>query len=561
MSARPRRLEQTARLTALVSGLVLFAFAAAELGNDAIGLVSLEAMGDIAAWRTALVRSWPGTVLLLVASVSHVGITLWFVARRATLRMSLWDGALTISGILVPLLLLPYIVDTRGARVLFGVDDDSLYQLAKLWPEHAFFYVTLIVLLWGHGCLGLHQWLKLRPKYASIAPVLGVLALALPIAAVAGLVAAARVVSVLMADDAFAGQVRAATHWPSAEAEDALWRWRLTAVGAYVVVVVGAVGALTVRFLRIVVAPKIDVTYVNGPTLKASTGPTLLEISLIHKVPHADACGGRGRCTACSIRIEQGEASLPPRTAAELEMLGAEDPLIRLACQIRPSAALTVTRLTHTAGAGVAEPELDMAGIERQVAALCIQLQNQATVLGGRPAYDAIFLLNEFLDMIHAAVANHKGWVVRVTGSGIIAVFGRDDTAQAACGAAAAAGAEIDLALDRMNEKFAAELGQPVSVAMGLAFGAAHLGRIGAGPQKPLTAIGPVIDAASGLAALTEARGNQFLSDPASFQAGGLDPTGFELLTLSKGGETRQVFATNHARLALPGKPPSMPPG
>src|SRR5260221_8466551 len=113
MSAPSRPLEQTARLTALVSGLVLFAFAAVELCNDAIGLVSLETMGDIAAWRTALVRSWPGIALLLVAFVSHVGITLWFIARRATLRMSLWDGALTVSGILVPLLLLPYTVDTR----------------------------------------------------------------------------------------------------------------------------------------------------------------------------------------------------------------------------------------------------------------------------------------------------------------------------------------------------------------------------------------------------------------------------------------------------------------
>jgi adenylate cyclase len=235
-------------------------------------------------------------------------------------------------------------------------------------------------------------------------------------------------------------------------------------------------------------------------------------------------------------------------------MLGAADPLIRLACQIRPTAALTVTRLTDTADAAAAEPELDTAGIERQVAALCVQLQDQAALVGARRAYDAIFLLNEFLDMAHAAVASHNGWVVRVTGSGIVAVFGRDDSPQAACRAAAAASADIDVALDRMNEKFAAELGRPIAVAMGLAFAAAYLGRIGAGPSKPLTAIGPVIDAASGLAALTEARGNQFLSDPAAFQAGGLDPTGFELLTLtSKSGETRQVFATNHARLGLPG--------
>jgi adenylate cyclase len=543
-------------LTALVSGLVLFAFATAELCNYAIGLVSLETMGDIAAWRTAVVRSWPGAVLLFVAFAGHVGTTLWFVARRATLRMSLWDATLTVSGILVPLLLLPFIVDTRGANVLFGVNDDSLYRLARLWPEHASFYVALIVLLWGHGCLGLHQWLKPRPRYAAIAPVLAVVALALPIAAVAGLVAAARVVSVLMADDAVAEQVRAATQWPSPAAEDALWRWRLIAVAAYAGLLVVLAGAIVARILKIVVAPKIDVTYVNGPTLKASTGPTLLEISRIHAVPHADTCGGRGRCTACSVRIEQGEASLPSPTAAEFEMLGAEAPLIRLACQIRPVAALTVTRLTPTAGAAVAEPELDMAGVERTVAALCVRLQDHAALVGARRAYDAIFLLNEFLDMLHAAVANHNGWIVRTTGSGIIAVFGRDDSAQSACRAAAAASAQIDVALDRMNEKFAAELGRPIAVAMGLAFGAGYLGRVGPGPAKPLTAIGPVIDAASGLAHHAEMLGSQLLCNPAAFQAGGLDATGFEMVPLTAESEdTRKVFATGHARLGVPGKP------
>ena len=550
MSVPQRRLGPIARLTALVSGLVLFAFAAAELCNDAIGLVSLETMGDIAAWRTTFIRSWPGSVLLFVAFVSHVGTTLWFVASRATLRMPLWDAAQIVSGILVPLLLLPYLVDTRLAQALFGVDDDPLYRLARLWPEHALFYLVLIVLLWSHGCLGLHQWLKLRPGYRAIAPVLAVAALAVPIAAVAGLVASARVVSVLMADGAFAGQVRAATHWPSAEADDALWRLRLTAIAAYGALILAVAGVLTARFLRIVVAPKIDVTYVKGPVVKASTGPTLLEISRINAVPHADACGGRGRCTACSVRIEQGEASLPPRTAAELQMLGAEDHLIRLACQIRPSAALTVSRLAPTADTATEAPELDTAGIERQVAALCVRLQDHATLMGARRAYDAIFLLNEFLDMAHAAVANHNGWVVRTTGSGIVAVFGRDDPAQVACRAAVAASADIDVALDRLNEKFSAELGRPIAVAMGLTFGTAYLGRIGAGPSKTLTAIGPVIDAASSLARRAEDRGSQLLADPETFHASGVDATGFELVPLTAESEDgRKVFATSHARL------------
>jgi adenylate cyclase len=557
MSVPSYRLERIARLVALVSGVVLFAFAAAELCTYAIGLVSLETMGDISVWQSAFMRSRAGGALFYACVVSHVGTTLWFVARRATLRMSLWDAAQIISGILVPVLLLPYLVDTRGANALYGVDDDALYRLARLWPEHSFNYVILIVLLWGHGCLGLHQWLKLRPGYRAIAPALAVVALAVPIAAVAGLVASARVVSVLMADDTFAGQVRAATHWPTPEADDALWRLRLTSVAAYGALLLAVTGVLTARFLRIVVAPKIDVSYVNGPQLKASTGPTLLEISRIHAVPLADTCGGRGRCTACSVRVEQGAAALPPRSAAEVQMLGEEDPLVRLACQIRPSSALTVARLVPTAGTATAEPELHTAGIERQVAVLCVQLHDYATLVGARRAYDAIFLLNAFLDMVHTSVASHNGWIVRVTAGGIVAVFGRDDSAETACRAAAAASADVDGALDRLNERFAAELGRPMVVAMGLAFGTAYLGRIGAGPSKPLTAIGPVIDAASALAGQAEERGSQLLSEPAALHTGGIATSGFEPVSLpAESGHTREVLATNHARLAAPAGPP-----
>jgi adenylate cyclase len=227
-----------------------------------------------------------------------------------------------------------------------------------------------------------------------------------------------------------------------------------------------------------------------------------------------------------------------------------------LACQIRPSSALTVARLVPTAGTATAEPELHTAGIERQVAALCVQLQDYATLVGARRAYDAIFLLNAFLDMVHTSVASHNGWIVRVTAGGIVAVFGRDDSAETACRAAAAASADVDGALDRLNERFAAELGRPMVVAMGLAFGTAYLGRIGAGPSKPLTAIGPVIDAASALAGHAEQRGSQLLTEPAALHTGGIATNGFELVSLAaESGDTRELLATNHARLAAPAGP------
>jgi adenylate cyclase len=372
----------------------------------------------------------------------------------------------------------------------------------------------------------------------------------LPIAAIAGLIASARVVGVLIADESFAAQIRAAGHWPSAAAEATLWRVRLIALGAYGAVLLAATGVLVARILRIVVAPKIDVTYVNGPTLKASIGPSLLEISRINDVPHADGCGGRGRCTACSVRIEQGTSLLPPPTAAELAMLGSADPHVRLACQIRPAAALTVTRLAHTANAGAAEPDVEAAGIERQVATLCIQLQDHAALARTRAAYDAIFLLNEFLDAAYEAVSAHDGWVVRMTGGGIVAVFGRDSDAPAACRSAVAASAAMDVALDRLNEKFAAELGRPVAAAMGLVLGPAYLGRVGAGPSKTLTAIGPAVDSAVGLARQAELRQTQLLSEPTVFHRSGIDAAAFEVVSLTEGVSTRDVFAIGQARLA-----------
>jgi hypothetical protein len=103
-----------------------------------------------------------------------------------------------------------------------------------------------------------------------------------------------------------------------------------------------------------------------------------------------------------------------------------------------------------------------------------------------------------------------------------------------------------------LNEKFAAELGRPIAAAMGLAVGQAYLGRVGAGPSKTLTAIGPVIDAAGGLARQAELRGIQLISDPAVFHTAGIEAAAFELISLTEGSASRDVFATAHARLAAP---------
>ena len=49
----------------LVSGLILFSFAATHFLNHALGLVHIETMHEVQQWRWVVTRSWPGTIILL----------------------------------------------------------------------------------------------------------------------------------------------------------------------------------------------------------------------------------------------------------------------------------------------------------------------------------------------------------------------------------------------------------------------------------------------------------------------------------------------------------------
>ena len=56
----------------LVSGLILFVFAATHFLNHAIGLVSIDVMQDVQQWRWVVTRSLPGTIILAGALVTHI---------------------------------------------------------------------------------------------------------------------------------------------------------------------------------------------------------------------------------------------------------------------------------------------------------------------------------------------------------------------------------------------------------------------------------------------------------------------------------------------------------
>jgi adenylate cyclase len=517
VAQRGFRVGDIAQHLRLISGIILFLFAATHFLNHAAGLISLELMHEVQQWRWSVTRSWPGTIILVSALFSHVVLGLYKTATLVTLRLSVWELVQLGLGVAIPFLLLPHIVNTRIAHVYFGVEDTYLYELSKLWPANALLQSLLLLIVWAHGCLGLHKWLTFKSWYRHVEPLLIVLAVAIPVLALCGFMISGRSISELTKSPEQFKTLKELTHWPSPAAQDALAQYRLGVRLFFGIALALAVAAFVWRRLALANAPRITITYTGGPSVKTPVGPTLLEMSKLNRVPHAAACGGRARCSTCRVRIETSEKKLPRPAFAEaftLASIGAE-PGVRLACQIRPRSSLTVTPLVREAilsPGHIAPSDLDAAGTEKPLAIMMVDLRDYTRMAQGRLPYDVVYVLNEFFAATGNAIVTHNGTIDKYLGDGFLAFFGRERGIQAGCRDALCAARAIDLALDHVNAKLEAELGSPLRIAIGLHAGECIIGRIGFGPSREVTVIGNAVNVASRLEALAKAHGFQIVA-------------------------------------------------
>ncbi len=344
----------------LASGLVLFAFAAAHFLNHAAGLISIEAMHLAQSWRMAVTRSWLGTTVLGAAFLAHIGLALWKLAQRRTLRMPLWEALQILIALIIPLLLLPHVVDTRVGDWGYGIGINYLYELFHLWPHKATASIGLLLLVWAHSCLGLHYWLRLAPGYTRVAPYLVAPAIAVPALAIAGFVVAGEQVVEILSDPGQLAAFKEQVRYPNAADQAALQllRVRITYVflGCLALVVLvhahrrrKASAAPDIATNAALSPPPVVISYVDGPSHIAEPGMTLLEVSRQNGIPHASVCGGRARCATCLVQVVETFIGVPRPEAAEAALLAATDACsdFRLACQLRPTGPLTVRVLVR----------------------------------------------------------------------------------------------------------------------------------------------------------------------------------------------------------------------
>lgn len=499
----------------LASGLVLFTFAATHFANHALGLVSLDAMHAMQSWRKVVTRSWPGSILLLAAFATHISLALFKLSRRMTWRLPAWEAVQIATGFAVPLLLITHVAYNRGAATLAGTDDTYAYELANIWPAFAWMMSILLVLVWVHGCIGLNYWLRLAPWYRRVRPALLVLAVALPVAALAGYSVAGRQVAAQVAQGEAWTALQHASHAPDTATAARLILLHDRLQWTFLALLSLALAVPMLRTLRRASGTKVEVTYRGGPVVRVAQGPTLLEISRIKHIPHTSVCGGRARCSTCRVGVEHGLKHLPPASAAEAITLASimAPPHVRLACQIRPSAPLTVTRLVAPATADTRRlaTGADAQGIERTLAVLFLDTRGFTEISEKRLPYDVVFILNRLFAEVGDAIRRHGGTIDKYLGDGLMALFGARDGETAGCRQALNAARDIDMAIDRLNRQISGELGQPLRIGMGLDVGPLVVGHIGHAETASVTVIGSTVNAASRLEALSKERKCQLI--------------------------------------------------
>ncbi|CCD98671.1 adenylate/guanylate cyclase domain-containing protein [Bradyrhizobium sp. STM 3809] len=536
----------------LLSGLVLFAFAATHFLNHAVGLFSLEAMDEVQEWRLLVTRSWPGMVVLSAALLAHAALAFAKTVQRGTWRLSGWEMVQLVTGFAIPLLLLPHIIETHVAHALFGVQDGYLYALALLWPRAAWLQTGLLLLVWIHGCVGLHHWLKFRGWYRSALPLLIVLAVAVPMAALMGFVVSGRAVAGLLSDPAMADRMRQVTHWPGELDIKWLSLLQLSARIAVAALIVAGATIVVFRHIALLAAPKVAITIAGGATVQAPIGPTLLEIIRGHALADLSECGGRARCGRCRVRIEEGAPALAPPGAAERGLLaGLKAPEnVRLACQIRPAAPLTITPLVVDGATLIQSIDQadDIQSERRGVCLVEIRVRSFAAIARDRLASDLVFMVNEIFGAIGGAIEAHAGRIDRFLGDGVLAVFGEQQGPDRGCRDALQAIGAIDLAMDRVNEKIAAEIGRPVELAIGAHVADMVVGRLRLGRRSELAVLGLGAEVPARLAGLAESRGWQLALSGAVAKAAGVAGATSDSLAASEQSADLEVIGVPRAR-------------
>lgn len=497
----------------LWSGYVLFFYVVTHLLNHALGLISLRVLEAGRTWFAFVWMNPVGQTALYAALFGHFFLALWSLYRRRALKLSRWEWAQWILGASIIPLGVVHVVGTRLAETLYDVQSGYPWVLGSLvaggWVG-ILRQFSLPLVVWMHGCIGLHFALRLKPWYRDWLPLLYGLALLIPAASLAGAAVALRDVAELAQRPGFLEMLFERARIPAPDQIANLYSISAGLEYSALALLAAAIAARPLRDLWERRAGVVRLDYDERRSVTQPAGRTILEMSRIAAIPHASVCGGRGRCSTCRVRITGDDRHrLPPASTEEAKVLArvGAPANVRLACQLHPPPGhYRVTPLLPAAAGPVEayrrQPQAH--GGERYIAVLFADIRGFTTISEGKLPYDVVFLLNRYFRATGQAVEAAGGRLDKFIGDGVMAIFGLNHEPQQACRQALDAARRMALALDDLNEAMSGDLDLPLRIGIGIHAGPAIVGEMGYARAAQITAIGDTVNTASRLESMTK---------------------------------------------------------
>jgi adenylate cyclase len=500
------------RQVRLACGLVLFSYLVSHFLNHALGNISMDALATGLYYHTVFWQFLPVAIAFYTAALVHAGLGVWALYQRRQFRWKAIEPLQLVLGLSIPALIIAHIIGVRLSETLFGHEKlypQVFYAYWVAWPYKILQMYAVLLIAWTHGCIGLYFWLRMRAFFKRAAPFLLAAAILIPTLAMLGLYQGGRSVVA----DSESKEWRAENLGPQQVGTAAEQHVLESIVEYFLAGYFGLLGlVLLARGVRALAERRggmINLSYGNGRTVRVPKGLSVLEASLRYNVPHASVCGGRARCSTCRIRVIGDISALPQPSAREafvLNRVGASDPSIRLACQLRPETDISFFQLfmPHATSANAHASQSHRIGQERYLVSMFVDMRGSTKLAENQLPFDTVFIVNRFLGAVSQAVIECGGQPNQFVGDGELALFGLATNPQTACRQALRAAAMIAINVDELNQFLSHDLREPIRFGIGVHGGEVIIGDIGYRDQMVFTALGDAVNVAARLQDMTK---------------------------------------------------------
>ena len=495
----------------LWTGMFLMIYCVTHYLNHSIGIFGLNAVDYI---RSIFLFFWRNPVMnyfLPGVAVIHIYLSLSRVIRMASFRgFKRHEWFQLIAGILTVPALALHVSGTKIAHIFYGIDDTYTFFSADIGDYIDIIIFNLLMLLvWIHGYIGVKYWMKVNSTYQRYLNKIEMFFFILPILALVGLISIFRESNLnQLIDPRYKEKVFSSSNPENVDLDKVTENTIMYFVIPYLLLILLL---FTGRFIYFKIKRRnnsIQISYPGGAVSKIFPGMSILEASLDAGIPHAHVCGGRGRCSTCRIRVDQGLDQLEPARQNERRVLrgiGAPEN-IRLACQAFPKNDLNVSPLlAHDANFLEATSEKKyIHGSDRELCIMFTDLRAFTKMSEKKLPYDVVFILNQYFKLMGEVIENHGGYLDKFIGDGTMALFGIEEGPKEGSRNAILAARQMNDELKKLNERLIHDLPFPLKMGIGIHSGNVIFGKMGYKHAKNLTAVGDAVNTASRLESLTK---------------------------------------------------------